>query len=462
MSLCILLFLLSLNGVLASMITPRASLPTVLAGPPNLQARQSRIVFSTCGFVDGNANQAFIAPTGSICRVDTANSIWGVCTTSVTDLSPADCGWVGRCVDTAFCSTGCGVSNVAGYITLRCSSASPFCQITSSSAGAGILFTSLACGSQPVRETVVRTASTTGPIPASPHLASSVAASSTENASSAAQATSDSSSLSNPNSVATSAPASASALASSTNTASESPGSSPGSSGSSESQPSDAASSSEASPRESIFTISGSLVTSFFGQTSTVGVTVSITTTASGISSPSPSDSTAPAPKNPPKYNPKALIGIVLGVIVFLLLIFTLIWIGKYRRAQKSKSSAPTAESPTNFFFSNLPEVMEPCAKTEGIHEMYDDHGELRELDIAGAVAGRTGRVSVRELAATHVVGGRRSGRRSAREMEGDMVWGRERGRISIKELDGGVFVRNGRRGDGMTQVFELDGQSYI
>lgn len=103
---------------------------------------------------------------------------------------------------------------------------------------------------------------------------------------------------------------------------------------------------------------------------------------------------------------------------------------------------------------------MDPCAKTDGFHEMYDDHGELRELDIAGAVAGRPGRVSIRELAATPVVGGRRSGRRSAREMEGDLAWGR--GRISIKELDGGIFVRNGRGGDSMTQVFELDGQSYI
>lgn len=119
MSLCILLCLLSLNGVLASMITPRASLPTLLAGSPNLQARQSMITFSTCGFMDGNANQAVIAPPGSICRVDTDYSIWGVCTTSVIDLSPADCGWVGRCVDLTFCSKGCGLSNVAGYITLR-------------------------------------------------------------------------------------------------------------------------------------------------------------------------------------------------------------------------------------------------------------------------------------------------------------------------------------------------------
>lgn len=103
---------------------------------------------------------------------------------------------------------------------------------------------------------------------------------------------------------------------------------------------------------------------------------------------------------------------------------------------------------------------MEPFAKTDGVHEIYDNRGELRELDTAGAVAGRIGRVSVRELAATPVTGGRRSGGRSARELDGDAAWGR--GRVSIKEVDAGVFLRNGRRVDSLTQVFELDGQSYI
>lgn len=37
---------------------------------------------------------------------------------------------------------------------------------------------------------------------------------------------------------------------------------------------------------------------------------------------------------------------------------------------------------------------------------MYDDHGEFRELDIAGAVARRTGRLSVKKLAALPIVGG--------------------------------------------------------
>ncbi|KAF7909788.1 uncharacterized protein EAF01_003506 [Botrytis porri] len=348
--------------------------------------------------------------------------------------------WVGGyCIDAGTCSTGCGITGT-NVNTLSCAKqkSASFCVSSLLLVGADQTYTHMTCASQAHASPPVFLfdATMTAPIPAP----------TSEQTSSVAITTSKSNVQSNLES------ATPSASDSSTNTASKAPASESGSnsgsnsvsSGTIDSQSSDAKYSSESSPRESIFTVS-----------------VSITTTASGISSPSPSDSIAPAPKTLPKYDPKALIGIVLGVLIYLLLlIFTLTWIGKYRRAQEKKSTTPTAESPTNFFFSNLPEVMEPFAKTDGIHEMCDDHGELRELDIAGAVAGRTGRVSVRELAATPVVGGRRSGRRSAREVEGDMVWGR--GRISIKELDGGVFVRNGRRGDSMTQVFELDGQSYI
>ncbi|KAI9641616.1 hypothetical protein NHQ30_009470 [Ciborinia camelliae] len=427
MDLYILLYFLSFNAASASIITARASLPTILAASPILHARQTRITFSTCGFVNGNANQAVIAPTGSICRVDTGNGIWGVCTTSVIDLDPSECGWVGRCVDSSFCSTGCGLSNVAGYTTLHCSGASPFCQIAFSSALPRGSFTSLACGTQPVRETVFLTASTTAPIPASPELATSVAVSTSEQSSSPAQTTTGSNLQSNSEST------SASATIPETKTSRKSSGSesitNSASSRASESQSSDIATASldGSSPRESVFTISGSLITSFFGQTNTIETTISITTTASDITSPTPSNSTSPTPtpKNPPKYNFRALIGIVIGILIFLLLlIFTLIWIGKYRRARGEKgstSSSHQVETPINFFFSNLPEVMEPFAKTDGVHEIYDHRGEFRELDVAGAVAGRMGRVSVRELAATPVMGGRRSARRSARELYGDV-----------------------------------------
>ncbi|KAF5877613.1 uncharacterized protein Bfra_001980 [Botrytis fragariae] len=458
MDLYFLLFFICMGSDAAHIITPRTIISTGSPTVLSLQARQTTaFATSTCGFLNGNANQPLVANSGSECTFDSTATLWGLCRTGLT---LTDCGFGGYCIDAGPCSTGCGLTGT-DVNTLSCAKqkSASFCVSSLLLVGADQTYTHMTCASRANASPPVflLEATTTAPIPAS----------TSEQSSSAATTVSQSNVQSNQES------ATPSASGSATNTASKASASDSGSNSISKSVPnsvssgvivsrsSDATSSSEPSPRESIFTVSGSLVTSFFGQTNTVGVTVSITTTASGVSSPSPSDSTAPAPENPPKYDPKALIGIVLGVIVFLLLlIFTLIWIGKYRRAQKSKSTTPTAESPTNFFFSNLPEVMEPFAKTDGIHEMYDDHEELRELDIAGAVAGRTGRVSVRELAATPVVGWRRSGRRSAREMEGDMVWGRER--ISIKELDGGVFVRNGRRGDSMTQVFELDGQSYI
>ncbi|TGO35918.1 hypothetical protein BHYA_0141g00140 [Botrytis hyacinthi] len=434
---------------------PLPTLPTL----PRIRARQTTSFTSTCGFLNGNANIPRVAPSGSDCRYDTDESVWGFCGTATTEL--LDCNIAVRCKDQGTCSGGCGESNAAGHFTQECSGSSPFCLNAILVAGADQSYSFWTCAvffelvatttaavplstwSPPSAAAVPSAVSNTSPSPASTSASESAPAPASNSPSNSA--TKSSISGSNSKTVASSVPRSTSA-----------PSSLP-----EKSTDSALGVSNSLTSGESVFTVSGSLVTSFFDQTNTVGVTVLVTTTASGISSPSPSDSTAPAPKNPPKYDPKALIGIVLGVLVFLLLlIFTLIWIGEYRRAQKSKSTTPTAESPTNFFFSNLPEVMEPFAKTDGIHEMYDDHGELRELDVAGTVAGRMGRMSVRELAATPVVGGRRSGRRSAREMEGDMVWRRET--ISIKELDGGVFVGNGRRGDSMTQVFELDGQSYI
>ncbi|KAF7932942.1 uncharacterized protein EAE97_008709 [Botrytis byssoidea] len=459
-----LYFLPLVSTCLASVITPRMPLPT-LPTLPRIQARQTTSFTSTCGFLNGNANIPRVAPSGSDCRYDTDESVWGFYGTATTEL--LDCNIAVRCKDRGTCSSGCGESNVAGYFTqewclrkfpillecysgglgrpvvfildVRSGTTTQFFELVATTTAAGPLST----WSPPSAAAAPSAVSNTSPSPASASDSESAPASASNSPSNSV--TKSSTSGSNSKTVASSVPRSTSA-----------PSSLP-----EKSTDSALGVSNSLTSGESVFTVSGSLVTSFFGQTNTVGVTVLVTTTASGTPSPSPSYSTAPAPKNPPKYNPKALIGIVLGVLVFLLLlIFTLIWIGKYRRAQKNKSTTPTAESPTNFFFSNLPEVMEPFAKTDGIHELYDDHGELQELDVAGAVAGRTGRVSVRELAATPVVGGRRSGRRSAREMEGDMVWSRER--ISIKELDGGIFVRNGRRGDSMTQVFELDGQSYI
>ncbi|TGO67636.1 hypothetical protein BOTNAR_0038g00270 [Botryotinia narcissicola] len=440
MNLYFLLFFICMGLGAAHIITPRTIISTGSTTTLGLQPRQTTaFATSTCGFLNGNANQPLIANSGSECTFDPTATLWGLCRTGLT---LTDCGFGGYCIDGGPCSTGCGLTGT-DINTLSCAKqkSASFCVSSLLLVGADQTYTNMTCASQANASPPVFLfeATTTAPIPAS----------TSEQSSSAATTASQSNVQLNGES----ATPSASGLA--INTASR-------------------ASASDSGPNSGLNSISKSVsnsVSSGAIESQSSGATSSSEPSPSEPSPreselqyqlpPPPAESHLPAPKNPPKYNPKALIGIVLGVLVFLLLlIFTLIWIGKYRRAQKSKSTTPTAESPTNFFFRNLPEVMEPFAKTDGIHEMYDDHGELRELDVAGAVAGRTGRVSVRELAAMPVVGGRRSGRRSAREMEGDMVWRRER--ISIKELDGGVFVRNGRRGDSMTQVFELDGQSYL
>ncbi|KAF7899633.1 hypothetical protein EAF00_003969 [Botryotinia globosa] len=415
MDLYFLLFFICMGSGAAHIITPRTIISTGSPTALGLQPRQTTAVAnSTCGFLNGFRKRK----SATNCEQ--------------TGLTLTDCGFGGYCIDAGPCSTGCGLTGT-DINTLSCAKqkSASFCVSSLLLVGADQTYTHMTCASQANASPPVflLDATTTAPIPASTSEQSSPAAitASQSNVQSNQESANPSASGS-----ATNTASRASASDSGSNSISKSVSSSV-SSGAIESQSSGATPSSEPSSRESIFTISGSLVTSFFGQTNTIGVTVSITTTASGISSPAPPI----LRRQPPRILPR-----------------------KYRRAQKSKSTTPTTESPTNFFFSNLPEVMEPFAKTDAIRGIYDDHGELRELDVAGAIAERTGRVSVRELAATPVVGGRRSGRRSAREMEGDMVWRRER--ISIKELDGGVFVRNGRRGDSMTQVFELDGQSYI
>jgi hypothetical protein len=70
---------------------------------------------STCGFLDGRADQARTANPGFDCRVDTKNAIWGFCPTTVVVAS--DCGLAGACVDSHGCSTGCGIRSVSTITT---------------------------------------------------------------------------------------------------------------------------------------------------------------------------------------------------------------------------------------------------------------------------------------------------------------------------------------------------------
>ena len=62
---------------------------------------------STCGYLNGDPSKPRTASSGSDCRVDAVNGIWGVCPTTVT--SATDCGFAGVCVDVGTCSLGCGL-----------------------------------------------------------------------------------------------------------------------------------------------------------------------------------------------------------------------------------------------------------------------------------------------------------------------------------------------------------------
>jgi hypothetical protein len=71
---------------------------------------------TTCGYKDGDPRSARTAESGYECRVDTANGLWGFCSTTVA--SAKDCGLAGVCVDNNLCTEGCGrLSNRANIIT---------------------------------------------------------------------------------------------------------------------------------------------------------------------------------------------------------------------------------------------------------------------------------------------------------------------------------------------------------
>jgi hypothetical protein len=63
---------------------------------------------STCGYFDGDASQPRTANPGFRCVDDATYGIWGFCTTAVQVPNAGNCGMIGRCTDSASCTTGCG------------------------------------------------------------------------------------------------------------------------------------------------------------------------------------------------------------------------------------------------------------------------------------------------------------------------------------------------------------------
>ncbi|KAH6842470.1 hypothetical protein B0I37DRAFT_381992 [Chaetomium sp. MPI-CAGE-AT-0009] len=85
-----------------ALVTPAPPLPTT----PLAQPRDAVQGPTTCGFLNGDPSQPWVAPKGFDCRINTVNSIWGICPTNVA--AETDCRLGAYCFDSGPCSTGCG------------------------------------------------------------------------------------------------------------------------------------------------------------------------------------------------------------------------------------------------------------------------------------------------------------------------------------------------------------------
>src|SRR4051794_25495784 len=58
-----------------------------------LHKRQTTVIVSTCGYLNGDIKKSRTAEPGFGCRVDTSNGLWGFCPTTV--IAARDCGLAG-------------------------------------------------------------------------------------------------------------------------------------------------------------------------------------------------------------------------------------------------------------------------------------------------------------------------------------------------------------------------------
>lgn len=114
--------LVTLTSVLVVFPAHVAMLTLVTPPPPaptqhRLQGRDAITALSTCGFLNGDPSQPWVAPKGFNCRVDTLHGIWGFCPTTV--ISATDCGLGAFCFDAGPCSSGCGRANLRNNPQVR-------------------------------------------------------------------------------------------------------------------------------------------------------------------------------------------------------------------------------------------------------------------------------------------------------------------------------------------------------
>ena len=83
---------------------------------PNIGKRDATTsTTATCGYLNGNVALARTAAVGFVCRFDTSHGLWGFCPATV--ISATDCGLAGNCIDSQFCTNGCGISGTPSITT---------------------------------------------------------------------------------------------------------------------------------------------------------------------------------------------------------------------------------------------------------------------------------------------------------------------------------------------------------
>ncbi|EWG39715.1 hypothetical protein FVEG_02444 [Fusarium verticillioides 7600] len=127
-------------------VFPPVTKAPFLPQPSNiLEPRAISTELSTCGYLDGDPKKKRTADSGFNCRVDTRNSLWGFCPTTV--LTASDCGLAGSCVDRHDCSDGCGMIGSKGLTTFTCDRKS-FCSMALLTFGVDQTYSYIACGTK--------------------------------------------------------------------------------------------------------------------------------------------------------------------------------------------------------------------------------------------------------------------------------------------------------------------------
>ncbi|KAL6892287.1 hypothetical protein GGI43DRAFT_413628 [Trichoderma evansii] len=106
----------------------------------------SRDVMSIYGYENSDRNKMYTVNPGSMCQLDTWNTLWGSCPTTITIAT--QCGFAGACIDQGSCSSWCGKTDMPLLTTLICGP-KQFCSTAFLIFGANKSYTNIACGDSP-------------------------------------------------------------------------------------------------------------------------------------------------------------------------------------------------------------------------------------------------------------------------------------------------------------------------